>query len=934
MNKVDLSLKKITNKMFTDIKLFLQLDLSYGSFLEFIEKIAVCISWYILLKETTMDYYNVSYTMRPSFSLTKIANDHHDSLGHIGNKILNVLQHNEKSMFPLLSANNLFFYGSNSQKGRALKVLSDLLVKMPIRLATKSNRPQNDSSLTTITAHHNQAFINHHKKLFAQYLKRAILKKDELRTAFILDLLDKTNSFHQINHTTHFGTPPQSFLDIALNGRLSNSIDEYESAPSPQNKNIILLLRGYQAIRRQFKTNEIVKAVKIIEQQYLTYSAYQKALEKEKNCRGSLIDATTADLDKILPGFYAFFLNIRLVGFSDTSELGLALPSFSPQYERLSNPFASPNRTFVYINSKQTATDKVNVIYKLGLNFLDSNSESKTYSDGDNLYPVDYTFSIHYGSLDLYPSLYQVLRHQHPVVQTWLEPLIVPHFQNFIAFQKIKKIQSNHLIYKFLIDALSPLPNIMQQDAFSLKITEKINAALEWIAFYDNLEIHYKRIMQLYIYIMALVRVAITYGNHYSILDYQKALDKIQSSRLNIDPLYLRHYPVKSGMDSILTAFIGERLQSVNSNLHILSIADPIHECKDCHPIYFELNRLLQAFVEKDNNLSKASASSKQIFVVGLTSEHQLNDFALSKNFNKSLAIIKKACSTLDTQHYVSVIIDQTISLSSEKDPVNAFIQAITPEIMAGKINVCVCKSFQKYSSLGTSAIKLGNITMINNRDSKFEPIKNHLDKADFYNFQESCDEIQIATFFLTHLSHNEFIFIEQASKNALHIKKTLYADNPDVFASGPFIHTHCHKNDFVIPCVVNFGFLNTTTVSWVSRINVGLEPARKKINSVLKADGENIPSRYQFNPNSFFKPQADSDYSCDDSNDINTTKMMAIDPSRRYDKNVKIMRDKLTDDEIVQTFSISDSDDNGENRYQPDFSGPDLNEARSGPQK
>ena len=707
-------------------------------------------------------------------------------------------------------------------------------------------------------------------------LKEAVLSRDALLVECLLALRDPTDHLMVDPNQFFYGTPKQSILDIALNGHISYHQDEYNQPSTHSDFHIVCILRQYGAKRLARKEEEIKHAAQTLQMAYKRYRSFQVVLRKEWTNCGAFINDAISDLYHIVPGFFAHFLGVRLVGFNGNDELKWFNSFVSPNYERLSYPVNNkvrrainiPNENYHLINSSIVARDKVKVFNNAELQFLDLPKLENT-----NPYPRMYAIQnspANSEKLDLYPSLYQMLRLLYPLESQTIEhaePVALLNIKDQPSFKKIYRKQSEHLIYKFLVDVLNHMPMITH-DRFMHKIIEKMIQALEWIAFYDNLELHYNRIVQLYIYIMSLARVAICYQAPYSLNDYRAALDFIQSSRLGMENVSLHHYPVKSGMDSLLTAFIAERQQSTNSHVTVTSVADPIHACQFFHHLYFEADNLFSSFQLLHPSSPQNSDISPEIFIAGLTSEHQFENFENSQNFRSSLASIKKACSRLNSNQYVTLIIDQSISFSEEKDPVIQFIRRLSDEIKNGKINILMCKSLQKYSSLGTSGIKLGNITMLNNGDNKFNFIKQYLENAGENNVRESFDEVQIATFFLKKLFQDEYYFIEQASENARLFKEHCYANDPNVFTSGPFVHLHNHQYEFNFPQVVNFGFLNTSTVQWVPRICMGLEAEKKKSRTKYLGSGQfKIPSRYNFFlPRKSARNVSDSNHNFDDS--------------------------------------------------------------------
>lgn len=595
-------------------------------------------------------------------------------------------------------------------------------------------------------------------------------------------------------------------------------------------------------------------AARVIQSAYRTYQSFQVILNQERISKGSFLAKTQHELHDIIPGYISYFIHIRLNGYLPTSEICLYCPQLSPGYERVANDLAHAiigsryplARTGKLINAHAMAQDKIHIFYNTDLVLEDTPWKNDQEAQ---VFNASLTDRINLVRLDLLPSIYQSLRVIFPISATQLQTATLPRIHQHTALKKLYRNQSSHLIYKFLVDALSSPFITNKHDVFTQKICEQIITAITWIAFFDNISHHYHRITQLYIYVMSLIRTAVCYDAPYSLNDYQAALNVIQSNRLKMGHLKLSHFPAKSGLDALISSFVAERKQSPAGKVNLVAIADPIHECRYCRPLYFEAYHLFETIVANNPfQQPQHDIACPEIFIAGLTTEHQFENFRQSDNFINTLNAVKIACSKIHSNQYITLIIDQTISFWPENDPVMQFVRLLQDELQLGKLTIYLCKSFQKYASLGTSSIKLGNITILNNGNPRFDQVENYLNSVVIDTFKESKDEIQIATFFLKYLYDNEYYFIEQASINALSLKKDFFPNIDDVHVSGPFIHTHQHQKRFIIPTVVNFGFLFTSTVSWVPRICVGLEASKNQsYTGKLGTTGSEFTTRYRF---------------------------------------------------------------------------------------
>jgi hypothetical protein len=231
-----------------------------------------------------------------------------------------------------------------------------------------------------------------------------------------------------------------------------------------------------------------------------------------------------------------------------------------------------------------------------------------------------------------------------------------------------------------------------------------------------------------------------------------------------------------SGMDALSTAFAAAK------SMHGAQVDQVIQGGDNLN--YFEVPELL-----KGGQLGNANEPIITAALNPSTPQASVNIQELAAKVNRRI----------EDHNPTTLILDVTIE--SDKTKLNDLMTALKPKIDDGSLNVILCKSYQKYGSLGSAKIMAGSITMINNGDAKFNDAKQFM--------TDSCDRlgnlavdgtgkmIKGESQFLTHLircTHpDEIELIKDAAHKAQFIDRFVWPPSSDrpldsSVASLPFV--------------------------------------------------------------------------------------------------------------------------------------------------
>lgn len=368
-------------------------------------------------------------------------------------------------------------------------------------------------------------------------------------------------------------------------------------------------------------------------------------------------------------------------------------------------------------------------------------------------------------------------------------------------------ITDEHKQNPLLANSLQQIGNLMEVMAVSAEHPEQFAKAINFLM--EELE----------------VVLAIT--KPYGAADYTDSIKAVQAERLpalagmghGVTQQAIGY--ASSGMDALSTAFAAARKLSATSVEQFVD--DPQHNLN-----YFEVPELLHG--------GQLSADNQPIMTAALnpsTPSAAVNLDALADKVKKNI-----------TDHHhnpTTLILD--ITIEKNKEELNTLLGKFKDELEAGTLNIILCKSYQKYGSLGTGKLMAGNVTVINNGDIKFKACTDFVTESStkLGNLSESGgklqqEESQLMTHVLKHAHGDEIRLIKDAAKKAKFIDDFCFpatGGDPPHVAGLPFVlrpGTSQKLKDLQIDLRDSFSFMNTSYLDFNGRINPGHESESRMV--------------------------------------------------------------------------------------------------------
>ena len=119
------------------------------------------------------------------------------------------------------------------------------------------------------------------------------------------------------------------------------------------------------------------------------------------------------------------------------------------------------------------------------------------------------------------------------------------------------------------------------------------------------------------------------------------------------------------------------------------------------------------------------------------------------------------------------LILDGTVASASPDGTTDLanLLQGLHPQISTGSLRLLICKSFQKYTALGSGKIMASAISLISVDDAAAQHAHRQLQAAEADLAWMDNDDSQLLTHCLTHAPHAELELIDQASRNLSWVK-------------------------------------------------------------------------------------------------------------------------------------------------------------------
>ncbi len=397
------------------------------------------------------------------------------------------------------------------------------------------------------------------------------------------------------------------------------------------------------------------------------------------------------------------------------------------------------------------------------------------------------------------------------------------------------------LVYKCIIKLITGLDAFKTNTKFTNNLVVKsalqsINNILKTLSVSQNNTLHVTRLYEL---LMDELHLILATVHPYAKEEYEALVKEIY--RYRIPALNNPQHNFKgaltisiesSGMGAISTALI-----AASGNDNTEKKIRFVNQKVDYYEVLLEL-------VENSN--FKIADPEDEIEIIYST----LNPSTLMNEAYSEADIVRTVKDELDgPENNLTLIIDITVEIDEgENGQLNYIVSSLGEELKAGKLNIILAKSYQKYASLGSARIMSGAVIAINN--GKSIETNQFIEYVSTQNDFIILGENQLMIFILNNASNFEIELINKAAKNAEYANTlwnvkpaekthTLFADFSGFLNHLPFlmriVRTPRHPGPYSKALLDmlgfefrdSFSFLNTSYVVItpdVFRITVGQE--------------------------------------------------------------------------------------------------------------
>jgi hypothetical protein len=220
-------------------------------------------------------------------------------------------------------------------------------------------------------------------------------------------------------------------------------------------------------------------------------------------------------------------------------------------------------------------------------------------------------------------------------------------------------------------------------------------------------------------------------------------------------------YLVASGMDALSTGFVAAMKAQGGNKPEVMDF-----DVDNAN--YFEVKEVLKhaEAVQEHGQVIVATLNPS----TPLDSQVQKGDTPPPSRVDKILERVREKLGTLEEGQTVSMVLDATIETKTggtdTESELNRLLSALKGPINEGKLNLVLCKSYQKYPSLGTGKVMAGNVTVIS-KDGNFAQGTGFIQETESALDFANNDESQLMTHMLTEAADFELHLMERAGKNA-----------------------------------------------------------------------------------------------------------------------------------------------------------------------
>ncbi|WP_182883034.1 hypothetical protein [Microbispora sp. H10949] len=350
------------------------------------------------------------------------------------------------------------------------------------------------------------------------------------------------------------------------------------------------------------------------------------------------------------------------------------------------------------------------------------------------------------------------------------------------------------------------------------------------------------------------IAVVVAVGKYYNWTDYRKTMREILLERapsiatlVEGDKIQVDSCLTTSGMDALATA------------LYIaLSWRDQEEVARSTEAIdYYEITFLL-------GKLKKGEKATphKDVLVAALNPSTP----AFAPSPEKLVTdVLQRVKTHKKGESPFALIIDTTIEVAPKpggKTQIEIVLDGLKDAVAAGALEVFLCKSFQKYASLGTGKVAAGNLTMLSAKDNlesayaRAEALLQDLDLG-----LAGHDESQLVVHMLRHGHRDELALMRSAARNAKFVDEfcwpiersdfsqgTSYVDGiPLLMRRTPAVDTdELFKKLVLIDQRLSFSFLRTSYSGQIPSVG-GVEGKYVRINTGHESKATMVECFYAF---------------------------------------------------------------------------------------
>ncbi|MCA1686735.1 MAG: hypothetical protein LC745_12360, partial [Planctomycetia bacterium] len=221
-------------------------------------------------------------------------------------------------------------------------------------------------------------------------------------------------------------------------------------------------------------------------------------------------------------------------------------------------------------------------------------------------------------------------------------------------------------------------------------------------------------------------------------------------------------YLLSSGMDALSSGYVAAKKAHPGSGAELL---DGSVENAN----YFEAAEILKH--------SKTVQDTGDVIVATLNPSTPLGTDPTVTPLAKIIEAVNKKLEGVTLPGSITLVVDVTIETKADKSgggggetELNELIRQLKAPLDDGRLDLVLCKSYQKYPSLGTGKVMAGSLTVIS-RDDRFAAGKEHLERSEEQLGYMGNDESQLMTHLLKNAAGSELDLVDRASRNATFFK-------------------------------------------------------------------------------------------------------------------------------------------------------------------